>query len=96
METAVQVSQLGLEIECKRIIGAVSKTWMAHVQVSPRLAEGSTQVEEADTAIAKAQVLVVFGVTVRRIWLKFNDIIACISYALYPMGITHFNHDRPW
>ena len=53
--------QLGLENECKRIIGAVSKTWMAHVQVSPRLAEGSTQVEEADTAIAKAQVLVVFG-----------------------------------
>ena len=34
---------------------------MAHVQVSPRLAEGSTQVEEADTAIAKAQVLVVLG-----------------------------------
>ena len=29
-----------------------------NVKVSPRLVEGSTQVEEADTAVAKAQVLV--------------------------------------
>ena len=28
-----------------------------NAQVSPRLVEGSTQVEEADTAVAKAKVL---------------------------------------
>ena len=79
---------LAEKLKFKRIIGAVSKTWIAHVQVSPRLAEGSTQVEEADTAIAKAQVLVVFGDA-----YDYN-LMTLLPASLMPY--THFNHDRPW
>ena len=61
VETAVQVAAcFFIYIQpCGLISPTVLKYFLNsfYFQVSPRLVEGSTQVEEADTAVAKAKVL---------------------------------------